>query len=322
MVADSQEVELGRVHRVAVGVRERAVVVAVHRELGVSVRVAAVDPVCPAAGLHRVAPDAREVGSLGGVDGKRPQLRHGARPKARRGAGRGGKRKARRADLGAAEEKLLEVAVVGRPREPELAVTVRGGARGQVLTPLRERDRHGRAPALAFGRGSEDLPRGAMRGRVAVGVADPERAMPEQEPDAARAVGDELGLVVVAAQFLRKRAFDLAGLEPRVPGPDRKLNRPPLVEARRLLLDQEPGVLAPLHAAFAPGGPEAVGAVAGERHVRLELRRRGHGSDVRPPPAFPGPDHDVVVALVVRVPRHVDAAPTVGRDRRLPVVDP
>ena len=67
VLADAEEVEFGGVQGVAVGLHQRAVVQAVVRELGVAVRVAAVDAVGAPLRLDRVGADARDVLRFVGV---------------------------------------------------------------------------------------------------------------------------------------------------------------------------------------------------------------------------------------------------------------
>ena len=152
-------------------------------------------------------------------------------------------------------------------------------------------------------------------------VLDARIAVPEEDPHAALAVGLNGGQVVVVVEPSRQRIVERDdGLEPSLALERCGSGLAPLVEPRSLLVYREAVVLAPQRAALAPGGPETTGIVGGKSDVRLELRRVGERYDRLPRPAVVAAGEDVVVGLVVGIPRDVNAAVGGGGDGRFPVV--
>ena len=187
--------------------------------------------------------------------------------------------------------------------------------------PCAEWHRRRRRPVIAIVRRPEHLPGRPVRRRIVVDIGELRQAMPEEHPGAAAAVHLQDRKIVVPMQIARQRAIEIGDrLLPCAVGINRQPDRARLVQARRLLLHQESGVLAPVESTLVPGGPEAALLVAGQAHVRFKSRRVGDARHRAPLAAGVGPHHDVVIAFVVGVPGHVDFARAVSRDGRLPVI--
>ena len=310
VLADQQIVQAGRVEGVPVGVEERAVVVAVHRKLRVAVRVAAVDAVGPPPGIDLVGPQPLQVLDFGG--GQIVELDRSLLPvpqDRRRGRAIQG-RQPSRPDIRVVVEEFRKVAVVDRPSREQPALAIRRDPPAHVLAARAEREFVRRGPGVSVQRGGPDFPGGPVQGRLVGHVALADRAMSAEQPDAALAVERQLREVVVeAVDMRRQRTIDVGGgLVPAASVPNRHAHQPGTVEERALDRQQEAGVLAPVQAAFVPGRPEPVLGIHGQRRVRLVERRVGDGLGGPPGLAVPSPQNDVVVALVVGVPSHMDLA--------------
>ena len=319
--AGQEEVEFGHVHRVAVGLDQRAVVVAVHRDLGVAVGVAAVDAVRLPFGLDLVAADSLHVLRLVFVDHVGRYLVNDAAHQLRRHDLRHEARQLRGVDVGVLEQEPRVIAVVRRPGGPDIAGAVRRQAPAGVLPEARHRDVLRPQPAVSLERRAPDLPGGPVGRGLAEDVGLARGPVPEVEPDASIGVREQHGEVVVTLEFLGQGLVDVGGRRAPLPAVmDRDVHRAPLVEPRALPVEHPAGVLPPVHSALVPRRPDAVLPVDGEADVRLVLGGRGDRHLLAPLAAGVAADHHVVVAGVVCVPADVDAALRVGDDHRLPVV--
>ena len=126
MLADPHEIERGGVESVAVGLEQRAITVTIVGELGVAVRVAAIDAIRLPAGLDGVIPDLLQVGLFVGVSRIGVVAAVFAFQEDRRFGRPGKSREPAGVDIGPLEKVLIGVAVVGRPSGDQGAIGVPG----------------------------------------------------------------------------------------------------------------------------------------------------------------------------------------------------
>ena len=265
VLAGQEVVEGSHVHRVAVGLDQRTVVVAVHRDLGVAVGVAAVDAIRLPFGLDLVAADPCQVLRLVLVDHVGRHLVDDAGHQLRRHDLRHKARQFRGVDVSVLEQEAVVIPVVRRPGGPDIAIAVRRQTPAGVLPEARHRDVLRPEPAVPLDGRAPDLPSGPVGRGLAEDVGLAGGPVAEVEPDASVGVREEGGEVVVTLEFFGQRLVDVRGRRPPLPAVvDRDVHRAPLVEPCALPVEHPAGVLPPVHPALVPRRPDPVLSVDGE----------------------------------------------------------
>ena len=323
VLADKQVVKAGGIKGVAIGLEQRAIVVAVHRKLRVSVRVAPVNLVGPACGTDLIAAQALEILHLGRSHVMEPQDAFGPDAQVRRSRGTSQRWELGREDIRVLVQEVGIVAPIGLPRSNQAASAIGSYAPAHILPPAAGRNLVRGGPFIAIESARPDFPHRAMQGGVIGHVALPDRAIAAKQPNPTVIIGDQLWEVVVPTVHMRRqRHVDV--VRRNLPFDAVEHSHPRLavlVQERAFDRQQEAGVLAPIQTALVPSRPYAVLAVHRQRDVRLIERRVGNRHrSCSPAFAVPSAHQHVVVTRSVAVPCNMYFVVPSGSDDRLPVI--
>ena len=215
VLARQQIVQASGIEGVAVGLEQRAIVVAVHRELGVSMRVSAVDLVRAPLGSDLVPAQPAQIKFLGRRQIVRQHSALRADPKA------GGlDRPFQDWQLGRVYvrvlvEEIVEIPAVHRPGRDQIPLPVGSDAPTNVLAAGAEGHLVRASPSVSIKGRRPNLPSGPMQRCRTRHVALADRAVPTEQPHAAGVVGDQLRKVSAPPP---KSMFTVSSAETTTPG--------------------------------------------------------------------------------------------------------